>query len=315
MKRLPREIRICGCGCEDTFECKVNSGQKYIKGHYIRIHNPMKDPEIAKKCGNTKKGKPPPRMPGFHHSEETKANMRKPRSKEGQRNIKAAQNRPEVKRQRVETRRNNGKPWVSEETKVKLRKPRPSMQGDGNPSKRPDVKAKRKASLKEYYEEHPNANVGENNPMFGKTHTEEARAKNSASQQGKHQSKETIAKRIVSNKKYNREHLGIFAGENNPNWQGGIGNFPYPPEFNEEFRELIRERYNYTCVLCKLTQEQIGHTLCVHHIDYDKDNLDPDNFVPLCLSCHGTTGGKNNRIYWTKVFQNMVETNKISILV
>lgn len=62
-------------------------------------------------------------------------------------------------------------------------------------------------------------------------------------------------------------------------------------------------------MLCKLMQEQVGHTLNVHHIDYDKDNLDPDNFVPLCNSCHGITIGKNNRTYWTKVFQNVVELN------
>ena len=35
--RVSREIRICQCGnCSDTFECKVNSKQKYIRGHYLK---------------------------------------------------------------------------------------------------------------------------------------------------------------------------------------------------------------------------------------------------------------------------------------
>ena len=29
----PRETRICGCGCKRTFECKVNSKQRFIQGH------------------------------------------------------------------------------------------------------------------------------------------------------------------------------------------------------------------------------------------------------------------------------------------
>lgn len=109
--------------------------------------------------------------------------------------------------------------------------------------------------------------------------------------------------------------MGKNKGEKNGMWQGGISNFPYPFEFNAEFRELVRERYCHTCMICKLTQEQIGHTLNIHHIDYDKNNLNSDNFLPLCNSCHGVTKVKKNRTYWTKVLRNVVETNKMSILV
>lgn len=62
-------------------------------------------------------------------------------------------------------------------------------------------------------------------------------------------------------------------------------------------------------MICKRKQEQLKRKLDVYHIDYDKDNLDPDNFVPLCMSCHGATKDKNNRVYWTKVFQDIVEMN------
>jgi hypothetical protein len=31
--RLPRETRVCVCGCKKTFECRINSVKKYILGH------------------------------------------------------------------------------------------------------------------------------------------------------------------------------------------------------------------------------------------------------------------------------------------
>jgi len=30
---IPRETRICACGCKGTFECKITSKQRYISGH------------------------------------------------------------------------------------------------------------------------------------------------------------------------------------------------------------------------------------------------------------------------------------------
>ena len=89
---------------------------------------------------------------------------------------------------------------------------------------------------------------------------------------------------------------------------GGINTSFYPPEFNEKFKESVKEKYNHSCVICKLIQEQVDCCILhIHHIDYDKDNLDSDNFVPLCRSCHSTTNG--NRIYWIGVLQNIVRMN------
>ena len=34
--RIPRETRTCLCGCKETFICKENSKQRFIKDHYIR---------------------------------------------------------------------------------------------------------------------------------------------------------------------------------------------------------------------------------------------------------------------------------------
>ncbi|MBE3101935.1 MAG: HNH endonuclease [Firmicutes bacterium] len=99
----------------------------------------------------------------------------------------------------------------------------------------------------------------------------------------------------------------IYTGEDAFNWHGGPALGEYPLAFNSTFKKFILERYSYICMMCKLTQEQVGSTLEIHHIDYDKDNLDPDNFVPLCKSCHGTTNG--NRAYWTEVLQKTVAVN------
>lgn len=145
---------------------------------------------------------------------------------------------------------------------------------------------KKRVSCKRYHQEHPDAAKEWHS-------TPEARANNRAAQ-----------------KKYHQEHPGIKIGKNNPNWQGGISNLPYPFEFNKEFCDCVRERYDYTCVICKRRQEQLRRKLDVHHIDYDKDNLDLDNFVSLCESCHSATKGKNNRAYWTMILQNIVEMNK-----
>ena len=37
--RIPRETRICKCGCEETFVCKENSDQRFIHGHAVRVQS------------------------------------------------------------------------------------------------------------------------------------------------------------------------------------------------------------------------------------------------------------------------------------
>lgn len=67
-----------------------------------------------------------------------------------------------------------------------------------------------------------------------------------------------------------------FSGENHPNWQGGVSFEPYSPKFNKQFKTIIRERDNYTCQLCG----EYGNF--VHHIDYNKENTNPNNALTLC---------------------------------
>lgn len=121
---------------------------------------------------------------------------------------------------------------------------------------------------------------GENNPMFGKNHTEETR------------------------QKIKENHVDV-SGENNPNWCGGTSNYKfYGSAFTKLVKQQILERDNYKCQYP--TCVEIHDRLCVHHIDYNKKNNNPENLITLGDSCHSKTNSKNNRQYWSEFYQNIM---------
>lgn len=82
-----------------------------------------------------------------------------------------------------------------------------------------------------------------------------------------------------------------YSGEGNPNWNDGTSIEPYGPGFGEVLKRNVRERDGNECVVCG----QAEGDLHVHHIDYDKDNLDPWNLITLCNSCHSKSNfGREN---------------------
>lgn len=83
------------------------------------------------------------------------------------------------------------------------------------------------------------------------------------------------------------------------NWKGGLSLEGYPVDWTETLKRSIRERDNYICRLCC----QYGNE--VHHIDYNKNNCNPDNLITLCKKCHLKTN--HNRKYWIKYFQKLWE--------
>lgn len=89
-----------------------------------------------------------------------------------------------------------------------------------------------------------------------------------------------------------------YSGKNNPNWRGGLSNLPYPIEYNKKYRNKIRKRDNSICQICKRFIED-DRKVTVHHIDYNKDNLNPNNSILLCNICHGKTG--YSRSIWKEV--------------
>lgn len=166
---------------------------------------------------------------------------------------------------------------------------------------------------------------GEDNPMYGKTMSEERRQKISESLKGNltgddnpMRNKETaqklsdimkekaedgehpmqnrdVARRSAENTDWSKQAEKISGEKNpmhgrtkelNPFWKGGKSFEPYPTEFTLSLKEEIRERDNRTCQFCGITEEELDRRLDVHHIDGDKKNCSITNLVALCHSCN-----------------------------
>jgi hypothetical protein len=154
------------------------------------------------------------------------------------------------------------------------------------------------------------ANKGRPSHRKGAKHTAEARAKMSeAALRRFAESAHPLLGRALSDEHRNKisktmieRRIGIGRkgtvprGERNPNWRGGVSFEPYPTDWTSDLKESIRRRDGYACRLCGKTQDENGSKLDVHHIDYDKGNLDPQNLISLCVSCHRKTNGA--RLYW-----------------
>lgn len=78
------------------------------------------------------------------------------------------------------------------------------------------------------------------------------------------------------------------SGELNNMWRGGKSIF-YPPEWDNDLREYIRNRDDRTCKFpgCEYDDTiQNNPKLHVHHIDGDKYNCKEYNLISLCCSHH-----------------------------
>lgn len=93
--------------------------------------------------------------------------------------------------------------------------------------------------------------------------------------------------------------------ENNGFWQGGKSFEPYSLEWTKELKEFIRNRDNYTCQNCGMTEEEhlmiMNRVLSVHHIDYNKKNCKQDNLITLCHWCN--LRANLNRDYWQNFYK------------
>src|SRR3990167_374521 len=153
----------------------------------------------------------------------------------------------------------------------------------------PEVKEKISCKQKEAWEKNPNRNMNIDGLKKG---WEQAKLR-----------KEEKNNRIcpICNKNFYRrgnrkieimccskECAGInIRGESHHWWRNGKSREPYPLEWRLSLRELIRKRDQYTCQFCKIKQE--NRNFHVHHIDYKKNNLNPNNLITLCPSCHAKT--------------------------
>ena len=148
------------------------------------------------------------------------------------------------------------------------------------------------------------AQSGERNPNYGKCFSAETRANMGAARRGKRHSVEVCAKIGAAQRGRRRSEETLTkmsaakTGKRNPNWCGGVSFDPYPVDWNNRLREMIRKRDNYICALCRKEQNKRQHS--VHHINYNKKDTRPENLVTLCTGCHLKTN--DDREYWTNLF-------------
>jgi hypothetical protein len=110
------------------------------------------------------------------------------------------------------------------------------------------------------------------------------------------------AKSDLHKKRLSESHIGVNVGKFNGRWCGGTSFEPYPPFFNMTLRRLVRERFSNLCMVCGIGPNGTLHR--VHHINYDKNNNDLNNLIPLCNSCHLRTNFR--RDYWVRFFIEML---------
>jgi len=129
---------------------------------------------------------------------------------------------------------------------------------------------------------------------IGRRPTEEARKKMIESHKGQHSSPKTEFK--IGN----HPKSEFKKGKNHPFWNNGSSFEPYGLEFNEDLKEVIRNRDRRKCKVCGKTELEERRKLTVHHIDYNKKNCNPNNLITLCNDCHLKTN--HNRNYWINYF-------------
>lgn len=134
---------------------------------------------------------------------------------------------------------------------------------------------------------------GENNPNFGKAHSDEAKEKIAAAARGRKHSDKTRAqmsasrrgkpkseawRKAISEALRNSDRLD-HTGEKNANFKHG--------RFVDErvYRGFVDLE---CCAECGAT----GVVLDVHHIDENHQNNDPANLMVLCRICHGKKHGR-----------------------
>lgn len=105
---------------------------------------------------------------------------------------------------------------------------------------------------------------------------------------------------------------GKYMGSLASGWKGGISFSPYPVGFDRELKEKIRRRDGFQCMLCYVTEEEsikLWHRLLsVHHIDYNKNNINETNLITLCHICNVRVN--KDREVWEQLFNSEWPTDE-----
>lgn len=166
-------------------------------------------------------------------------------------------------------------------------------------NKHPSEKTRKKMSI---------AQSGKNNSMYGRPSpnkgkhlSEKHKQRISESQKGKRCGDKNSRWGKRHSEQTKQKIKETHMGANNPQYIDGRSFLPYCSKFNNQLREFIRQRDNYTCQLCGKIQNPNDEKLSVHHIHYDKENCYPD-LITLCKSCNSKVNF--NKEYYESFFMN-----------
>jgi hypothetical protein len=120
--------------------------------------------------------------------------------------------------------------------------------------------------------------------------------------------KRRLNKRTYCNYSCSRKaHSAYIRGNKNGRYVHGKTNSAYPAGWTNSYKETIRNRDSLQCKLCNLPQKKHDVRLHVHHIDYNKENLNQSNLITLCKYCHGKMHGiLEERTRWKEKLSNLL---------
>ena len=273
--------KLCDYGCGEVAKYKRANGKYCCSKNYASCK------EVRRKNSESSLGEKNPFFGKTHSSETKKLLSEKRKNRPGKKHTE--ETKEKIRRKLLGRK-------VSKETRLKL-----------------SIAAKKRKHTKESLEKLRQANLGENNAMYGKHHTEEAKRKISEKKKGTCSGKDHylygVGHSEETKEKLRQANLGktvpqhvrdkiskSLTGDKNPNWNGGTSFAPYPVEWTEVLREEIRNRDNRTCQECGTKiAKNVKPALCVHHIDYNKNNCSKNNLISLCCSCHSKTSSTNKK--------------------
>jgi len=249
---------VCGCGQKVNWNNRKKEWRKFVYGHNLK--QPLskeKEKERRKKIGATMREffkEHPEKIPDRCY-----ASIKHTEKAKKKMSIKAKE-REQKKREEGFTRPQ----WVRDKIKETLKGRKFSVEtrkkiGQAHKGIYHSEKTKQKISKtkKEYHENNDNA-------FKGKHHSEKTK------------------------QKLREANLYKFRGEKGPNWQGGIDSFPYGIEWTKWLRQAIKERDNWKCKICGENKKLLD----IHHINFDKNNNNPNNLITLCKHHHGKANRK-----------------------
>ena len=132
--------------------------------------------------------------------------------------------------------------------------------------------------------------VGENNPFYGKTHTQENKNIFRSNKLGKtYEELYGFERAIEIKKKIMKPYI-----EGGGDWRNYWSEYPLNFQDSKLRFNILMDQY-FCCAICfKNISKKLSKNL--HHINYIKKDNRRRNLIYLCIGCHSTTN--TNRYFW-----------------